>query len=444
MRITMSNTATSTPMGYEATPQRTASVFSRNSILLAVMMFLQYAVWGLWLLLLPAYLIASPERGGLGFTETQKNLILGLAGALGAVTAPFIGGQLADRYMNAERALGSLLLIGGFVNFGLAYTHSYGPFLLLSLLYSVLYMPTLSLTNSVAFQNLADPAKQFPPIRTFGTIGWAVAAGLFPYLWLNTGNAVVDTGRIADSLRVSGALSLLYALYCFLLLPKTPPKPSAEKLAFKKAFGLFRHRGFLVVSLLALPIAVIHMAFFFKFTPYLTDAVKIPLKWTGLVGSIGQYSEIFFLAILGLLLKRLGFKAVLILGTLAFALRFGIFGLIQPWWLMATAQTLHGMCYAFFYAAAFIYVETVAPADVRHSAQTVFGLIILGVGPVLASIYSSMVPTDYRTFWWLEAGIALAVALALLVLLREDVKPRTEADGDIVPAIESEPLPAVE
>ena len=439
----MANSVTSAPPGYE-TPVARSGVFSRNSILLAVMMFLQYAVWGLWLLLLPAYLIAAPDRGGLGFTETQKNLILGLAGALGAVTAPFIGGQLADRYMNAERALGGLLLIGGFVNFGLAYTHSYFPFLLLSLLYSVLYMPTLSLTNSVAFQNLSDPAKQFPPIRTFGTIGWAVSAAAFPAIWLGTGNPAVDTARIADSLRVSGALSILYGLYCFFLLPKTPPKPSAEKLAFKKAFGLFRQPGFLVVSLLALPIAVIHMAFFFKFTPYLTDAVKIPLKWTGLVGSIGQYSEIFFLAILGLLLKRLGFKAVLILGTLAFALRFGVFGLIQPWWLMATAQALHGMCYAFFYAAAFIYVETVAPADVKHSAQTVFGLIILGVGPVLASIYSSIAPADYRTFWWLEAGIALAVALILLVAFREDVKPQTQRDGSVVPPIESEPLPAVE
>jgi len=439
----MSNSATSAPPGHAPAPA-SASVFSRNSLLLAVMMFMQYAVWGLWLLLLPNYLIKSPADGGLGFSELQKNLILGLAGALGAVTAPFIGGQLADRYMNAERALGMLLFIGGFVNFGLAYTHNYVPFLLLSLVYSVLYMPTLSLTNSVAFQNLTDPAKQFPPIRTFGTIGWAVAAGVFPAVWLGTGNAVKDTARIADSLRVSGALSILYALYCFFLLPKTPPKPSAEKLAFKKAFGLFRQRGFMVVSLLALPIAVIHMAFFFKFTPYLTDAVKIPLQWTGLVGSIGQYSEIFFFAILGLLLKRLGFKAVLVLGTLAFALRFAIFGLIQPWWLMATAQTLHGMCYAFFYATAFIYVETVAPADVKHSAQTVFGLIILGVGPVLASIYSSYVPTDYRTFWWLQASIAVAVALALLLLFREDAKPRTEADGDIVPPIESEPLPAVE
>jgi nucleoside transporter len=419
----MSNTATSDPLGYEAGPAPTAGVLSRNSILLAIMMFLQYAVWGLWLLPLPKYLGAAPAAGGLGFTTGQVGWILGLAGAIGAITAPFIAGQLADRYLNAERTLGLLLLVGGFVNFALAYTHAYMPFLLLSIVYSILYMPTLSLTNSVSFSNLTDPAKQFPPIRMFGTIGWAVAAGVFPFMWLNVEgpNADVEnTRRIADALRASGALSIIYALFCLFLLPKTPPKPSNEPLAFAKAFRLFHKPGFLVVSLLALPIAVIHMAFFFRFFPYLTDAVEIPSKWAGFVTSIGQYSEIFFLAILGLLLKRLGFRAVLAIGAIGFAVRFAVFAMIQPWWLMAAAQTLHGLCYAFFYAAAFIYVEKVAPADVRHSAQTVFGLIILGVGPVLAGIYNQYAPTDYRTFWFLEAAIAVASAVVLMLAFRED------------------------
>ena len=444
----MSNTATSDAVGYGARPAESASLLSPNILLLSVMMFLQYAVWGLWLLILPQYLSAAPTAGGLGFTQGQTGLILGLAGAVGSVTAPFLAGQLADRYLNAEKTLGGLLLLGGFVNFALAYTHAFGPFLVLSIVYSILYMPTLSLTNSVAFQNLADPAKQFPPIRTFGTIGWAVASAAFPAIWLGTGNAVVDTARIADSLKVSGALSMLYALYCFFALPKTPPKPSTEKLAFAKAFGLFRKPGFLVVSLLALPIAMIHMAFFFRFTPYLTGAVQIPLKWTGFVSSIGQYSEIFFLAILGLLLKRLGFKAVLLMGALGFAVRFGVFSLIRPWWLIATAQTLHGLCYAFFYAAAFIYVERVAPKDVRHSAQTVFGLILLGIGPVLAGFYNGWAPTDYQKFWLLEAGIAAAAAVVLLVVFREDPPAEAfEPQGfEVFPPESStpEPVPAVE
>jgi MFS family permease len=192
---------------------------------------------------------------------------------------------------------------------------------------------------------------------------------------------------------------------------------------------------------MALPIAIIHMAFFFRFFPYLTDpkGVDIPSKWAGLVTSIGQYSEIFFLAILGLLLKRLGFRAVLVIGTIGFAVRFAIFALIQPWWLMATAQTLHGLCYAFFYAGAYIYVEKVAPPDVRHSAQTVFGLIILGVGPVLAGVYNQFAPTDYRTFWLLEAGIAAVSAVILMLAFREDPPGVTEEEQrgfDVLPAIE--------
>jgi nucleoside transporter len=438
----MSNTADAASLDYRTAPATARGTNWNTFILLSLMMFLQYAVWGLWLLPLPKYLGAAPDMGGLGFTKGQVGWIMALAGAFGAFTAPFIAGQLADRYLNAEKTLGIMLLVGGAVNFLLAYTQSFGPFLLLSIVYSILYMPTLSLTNSVSFQNLDDPAKQFPPIRMFGTIGWAVAAGVFPYLWLNAADERVNTARIADALRVSGVLSIIYAMYCFFLLPKTPPKPSSEPLAFAKAFRLFRHPGFLVISVMALPVAIIHMAFFFRFFTYLTDAVKIPSKWAGFATSIGQYSELFFLAILGVLLKRIGFKAVMIIGVIGFAVRFGIFSLIEPAWLMALAQSLHGLCYAFFYAAAYIYVETVAPPDVRHSAQTVFGMLILGVGPVLAGLYNQYMPADYATFWRIEAGIAVVVALVLMVAFKEHIsRPRTEADGDMVPPVEAEPLP---
>ena len=420
----MSNSATSAQLGYESVETRPGT----NPLvwgLLAGMMFLQYAVWGLWLLPLPQYLGAAPSAGGLGFTVGQTGFILALGGAFGAVTAPFAG-QIADRYLNAEKTLGLLLLIGGFVNFALAYTTNYTNFLLLSIAYSILYMPTLPLTNSVSFQNLTDPAKEFPPIRMFGTVGWAVAAGVFPWIWLGTSDSVENTRRIADALKTSGVVSIIYALYCLFLLPKTPPKPG-ESFALFKAVRLFGHRGFAVVALIAVPIAVIHMAFFFRFFPFLTGPVQIPTKYAGFVTSIGQYSEMLFLAILGLLLKRLGFKTVLAIGIFGYALRFAIFAMIQPWWLISTAQTLHGLCYAFFYAAAYIYVEKVAPADIRHSAQTLFGFIILGIGPILAGVYNNYAPQDPKTFWMLEAGIAVAAALVLLAAFR-DTGPMESAE----------------
>lgn len=421
----MSNSASSAQLGYESAPlERSGTPWSVWG-LLAGMMFLQYAVWGLWLLPLPKYLSTAPAAGGLGFTLGQTGWILGLAGAFGAITAPFAG-QVADRYLNAEKTLGLLLLIGGFVNFALAYTTNYTAFLFLSIAYSILYMPTLPLTNSISFQNLADSAREFPPIRMFGTIGWAVAAGVFPWMWLNTMDPVEDTRRIADALRASGFLSIIYALYCFFLLPKTPPKPSAEPLAFAKALRLFGHPGFLVISLLALPIAMIHMGFFFRFFQFLTDDVQIPSKYAGLVTSIGQYSEMVFLLILGGLLKRLGFKTVLAIGIIGYAVRFAVFSMIQPWWLISAAQTLHGLCYAFFYVTAYIYVEKVAPPDIRHSAQTVFGFVILGLGPILAGLYNQLAPTGTRSFWLLEAGIAVGILVVLLLAFRD---PATTEKG---------------
>ena len=421
----MSNSASAVELGYEGR-ERSGTSWG-VWILLAGMMFLQYAVWGLWLLLLPKYLSTPPAAGGLGFTVGQTGWILGLAGAIGAITAPFAG-QIADRYLNAEKTLGLLLLLGGFINFGLAYTHNYTAFLFLSVAYSILYMPTLPLTNSVSFQNLADSAKEFPPIRMFGTIGWAVAAGVFPWLWLDAADEAENTRRIADALRASGALSILYAFYCFFLLPKTPPKPSGEPLALGKALRLFGHPGFLVVALLALPIAMIHMGFFFRFFQFLTDDVQIPSKYAGFVTSIGQYSEMFFLVILGGLLKRWGFKTVLAIGIVGYAIRFAIFSMVQPWWLISAAQALHGMCYAFFYVTAYIYVEKVAPADIRHSAQTVFGFVILGIGPILASIYNQYAPTGARNFWLLEAAIAVGILVVLLLTFR-DPAPKEEARG---------------
>ncbi|GAB4108159.1 MAG: MFS transporter [Phycisphaeraceae bacterium] len=412
-------------------------------IRLCVMMFLQYAVWGVWLPYLANYLGATPEQGGLGFSGTQIGWILGLAGSIGAIAAPFIAGQVADRYLNAERALALLLILGGVVKYVTAYQTTYMPWLVLSVVYSVLYMPTLALTNSVAFANLDDPEKKFPPIRSLGTIGWIVASTLFPLWWLNTDDPVENTRRIADALRVSGVVSVLYGLYCVTLLPKTPPKrDTTHPLAFAEAFGLLRHRGFLLVTLVALPISMIHQCYFIRTGPYLENAVGLAVKWVGPVMSIGQWSEIVFLALLGLFIKRLGYKWVLILGTGSYALRYGLFALQEPTWMVIGAMTLHGLNYGCFFAGAFLYVEKVAPENIRHSAQTVFGIVILGIGPVLAGVYNGYFDrfTDpagqqqYHQFWWTQSAIALAATLALLTLFNEGW--RSEKTGNSAASVD--------
>ena len=168
---------------------------------LSVIMFLQYAVWGVWLPYLANYLrapVMENGQGGLGFTGAQVGWILGLAGSIGAIAAPFIAGQVADRYLNAERALALLLLLGGVVKYITAFQTGYMAWLLLSILYSVLYMPTLALTNSVAFANLDDPERKFPPVRALGTIGWIVASVAFPLIWMKTDVHMVRYWPFAD------------------------------------------------------------------------------------------------------------------------------------------------------------------------------------------------------------------------------------------------------
>lgn len=362
-----------------------------TSTRLALMMFLQYAVWGAWLPIVGTYLSQH-----LGFTPGEITWVVGTAGAVGALLAPFIAGQIADRFFSAERFLAIAMIAGGVVIFVLADRRTYAEWLWLSVLYSVIYMPTIPLSNSLAFAHLRHPEVQFPPVRMWGTIGWIAVSWVFPMVWLQTGlkpqwmppflvgSEVPDVlPRLADAFRLSGILSVLYGLYCF-TLPHTPPHKSGQKIAFVKAFRLLGRPGLAVLTLAALPIAIIHTLYFVNTSAFLTSLPGVRAADVQPAMSIGQFSEIFVLAGLGLLLRSLGFRTVLALGCAAYVLRFAIFALGAPTWLVVGSQALHGVCFACFYAAAFIYVERVSPADVRHSAQTVFGIVILGIGPLLA------------------------------------------------------------
>ena len=465
-------------MSTTAFPERQGVAWIR----LSLMMLLQYAVWGVWLPILANYLGAPTEKGGLGFSGSDIGWILGLAGSIGAVSAPFIAGQLADRVMNAERALGALLILGGLLKFVMTYQTSYGAWMFLSIVYSILYMPTLSLSNSVAFANVNDREKQFPPIRMWGTIGWIIASVAFPLLYMKsnvqftTAWPFIDgterpdqVANIKYSMLVSGIISVAYGVFCF-FLPKTPPKRDGEPLAFAAAFRLLTRPSCLALLAAALLISMIHQLYFVRTGPYITDAIGLPASAVGPTMAIGQVSEIVFLAILGIFLKHIGYKWIIVLGALSYAARYAIFATIPGAGTVKLAMLLHGMNYGFFFAGAFLFVEKIAPANIRHSAQTVFGIIILGIGPVLAGFYNQWLdsyavkdavaaignlsgpsdlstattaisaattaPTrvfDYASFWTIQSGIAVVSMLILLVGFPNRWEERDEPLPPMVP-----------
>jgi len=407
-----------------------------NNSRLGTMMFLQYALWGAWLPVTARYLSASISDGGLGFSGSQIGMILGLAGSIGAIAAPFIAGQIADRYFSTERILAFLVTAGGIVKWYTSLQTDYQSWLILSILYSILYMPTLALSNSITFSHIDDQEDDFPKIRVWGTIGWIVASWAFPMIWLQTdlqfqsmppfivGEEVPDvTARLGDALKFSGGISIIYGAFCF-LLPNTPPKDNAsESLAFKKAFELFKYSSFTILVISSLAVSIIHQIYFLQTAPFLSY-IGIPDSQIGPAMTIGQFAEILTMAYLGYFLKNIGFKKVITIGIAAYCLRYAIFGTeLLPVWVMIISQAFHGFCYAFFFAAAYVYVDKLAEEDVRHSAQTVFGIIILGGGPViggwlsgyLQNAYTSvhhlpgsdLIVFDYSIFWYTLSAIGL-------------------------------------
>lgn len=415
-----------------------------NRVRLSAMMFLQYAVWGVWLPVLGRYLQAPTDSGGLGFDGYQVGLILGLAGSVGAVTSPFIG-QVADRMFSAERCLAVLLFLGGIVKFVTANQTSYTAWLILSVVYSVLYMPTISLTNSITFAN-AGNEKSFPLIRVWGTLGWIAASWIFPWIFLQhdlkfsplppflSGPEHADvTARLRYALMVSGGVSIAYSIYCLVALPHTPPRTDVQELALGKSLALFSRPSFALLVAASLPISVIHQVYFMETGQFLT-VIGFKESLIGPIMSIGQFFEIAVMAALPFLLLRLGFRWTIVLGSAAYAARYLIFGTPgMPPAIVALAQGLHGFCFSCFFAAGFMYVERLAPKDIRHSAQTVFGIIILGVGPVVGGFFNGFMKqistrtdddgstyVNYLVFWYASAAIAIVTGLVMAALFRDE------------------------
>lgn len=342
------------------------------------MMVLEIAIWGAWQIKI------FPYMGMLGFSPAEQGWVGSVFG-IASVIGIFFSNQFADRNFSAERFLAFSHLVGGVALIATAFVTSFAPFFALFLVYGLLYVPTLSVTNSLAFAHLKNPSEEFGFVRMGGTIGWIVVS--WPFIFLLGDHAGPEQTRWVFI--VAGLLSLVLAAYS-LTLPHTPPRKNAaglDRFAWLQTARLIMQPHVFVLFSVILIDAVIHNGYFVVIDGFLTQ-VGISSKMTMVVSSIGQVAEILTMLVLGVVLKKLGWKWTMIVGVFGHAARYGIFALFGTpdyQWLIIGIQVLHGVCYAFFFATVYIYVDAVFPPDVRSSAQGAANLLILGAGMVIAS-----------------------------------------------------------
>jgi nucleoside transporter len=423
---------------------------------LFLMMVLEFFIWGAWLPLIFSYLPS------LKFSPLEQSLILN-AFPFAAVVGMFFSNQFADRHFEAQKFLAFSQLIGGVAVLGLAFTTSFWPFFFLMLVHCLFYVPTISITNSIAFANMKDAQKEFGLVRMGGTIGWILAAWPFTFIlvdwakvdaanthglvsWLG---AVFSNGLSGEALQkgtrwtyiVAGGASLLLAAFS-LTLPKTPPKKiegGSDRFAWLESAKLLKHPYVLILWLVTFIDAFVHNCYFnwtgsFLGTPVAAGGVGIPGNWIMPIMSIGQVAEILTMTVLGITLKKLGWRATMVFGILGHAVRFGVYAFCpgSPA-LIILVQILHGICYAFFFATVYIFVDEYFPKDVRSSAQGLFNVMILGIGVLVANsicpwlaqtVFTHDGVTSFRTLFLVPLGGAVAAAIALAFFFRPPPKPQ--------------------
>jgi len=420
-------------------------------IRLSLMMVLEFVIWGAWLPLIYGYLPS------LGFAPTQQSWILN-AFPISAIVGIFFSNQFADRHFAAERFLAFSHVVGGAAILGLAFTRSFWPFLLLMWVHCLLYVPTLSIVNSIAFAHMKDPKREFGPVRMGGTIGWVLAAWPFTFILVDWGKvhaacpqgvvnwlgAVLGSGLTGPALQnatrwtyvVSGLVSFVLAAYS-LTLPHTPAKRAAsqaDRLAWLEAMRLLRHPYVLVLWLVALLDAFVLYAYFNWTAIFLgSRTVGIPGNWIMPVMSIGQVAEILTMLILGVTLKTLGWRTTMVIGILGHAVRFAVFAFFpQTTGLIVAVNLLHGVCYAFFFATVYIFVDEYFPKDVRASAQGIFNVMIVGLGALAANsvcpyllqgVFTRDGVADFRGLFLVPLVVAVVAALLLALLFKPPQRP---------------------
>jgi nucleoside transporter len=386
---------------------------------LSTMLFLEYFIWGAWYVTLGTWLAQT-----LHFSGQQVGLAAGVT-SIGAILAPFFVGLVADKFFATQKVLAVLHGLGALLLFAASQQQSFAPFYVIVLVYCFCFMPTLALTNSLAFRQMSDPKLEFGPIRVLGTAGWIIAGLIIGHLRLEA---------TAVPMRVAAAASLLMAIYC-LTLPHTPPLArevgGRSSIFPKEAVLLLRERSMAIFAIASFLICI-PLQFYYAFTNLFLNQVGVQNAAGKMTG--GQMSELFCMLLIPWFFRRLGVKYMLVAGMLAWTVRylFFAFGNAGPgMWMLWGGIVLHGICYDFFFVTGQIFIDRKASLALRAAAQGLITLLTYGLGMFVGSWLSGAVVEHYSiatasgvTYnWhsiWLFCAVSSAVVLALfLVTFRE-------------------------
>src|SRR5688572_7113658 len=389
---------------------------------LSLMMFLEFFIWGAWFVTMGTYLsqVLKSEGFQIGAAYSTQSL--------GAIIAPFIIGLIADRFFAAQRILGILHLAGAVLLYMVAQAENFLQFYPFILGYMIIYMPTLALVNSVSFRQMSDPSKQFSTIRVWGTIGW-IAAGLiigYAMHW-------EEKGLLRNTFYMASGVSAFLGFFSF-LLPDTPPKgntgvkPTISDMLGLEALKLLKDRsflGFFVASILI----CIPLAFYYQNANlFLNDA---GMKNAAGNMTFGQISEVAFMLLLPIFLKRFGLKITLLVGMAAWALRYILFAYGDAGegiWMLFLGILLHGICYDFFFVSGQIYTDSKAGEKIKSSAQGLITLATYGLGMLIGFWVAGKITDhfnvggihDWQQIWIYPAGFALVVAVGFSLLFKPE------------------------